>query len=77
MKKKNLLRIAKEFVALSSIVELVLATYIGFQFGVGQQLRGWLFTVILAVISYVSTRAWIWYFDARMKGEGDAGTKEG
>jgi hypothetical protein len=74
MKKTVLLRAAKEFVALSAIAELVMATYIGFLFGVGQPLKAWLLTALLAILSYASTRAWIWYFDARMKGDSDAGT---
>jgi hypothetical protein len=59
--------IAKEFVAISAIIELVLATFVGYQFGAGQLLKAWLFTAILACMSYASTRAWIYYFDEKTK----------
>jgi len=61
MKSPRLLyKIAKEAVALMGIMELVLATYAGFLFGAGEYCRGWLFTGILALIGYSSTKLWIW-----------------
>ena len=62
-------RIAREAVALLGVVELVLATYIGFQFGVHETYRAWLFTGILAVIAYISTRLWIWVLEKMTDGK--------
>ena len=74
MSQKNLLRVIREFVAISGVAELVLATFVGFQFGAGESVRAWVFTGILAALAYTSTRAWIYYFDNRVKGENDADT---
>lgn len=54
------LRIAKEVVALSGVVELILGTYCGYQFGARATFRAWVFVGILAVICYLSTKLWIW-----------------
>ncbi len=56
-------RIAKEAVALSGVAELVLGVYVGFQFGVQDTLRAWLFVGILSLISYISTRLWLWVLE--------------
>jgi hypothetical protein len=60
------MKIAKEFVALSGTIEIVLGTFIGYRFGVGDT-KAWLYTLLLGVLTYVSTRIWIWYFDFRTK----------
>jgi len=71
MKWKNLplYQIARELVALLGIVELILATYIGYQFGSQQTSRAWLFTGILALIAYSSTRLWIWCLEHLTNGK--------
>jgi len=65
MKKISLplYKIVKELVALLGIVELILATYIGYRFGEGATSQAWLFTGILAVVAYGSTRLWIWVLE--------------
>ncbi len=62
-------QIAKESVALLGVIELILATYIGYQFGSQQTSKAWLFTGILALIAYASTRLWIWVLERMTKGE--------
>jgi len=62
-------QIARELVALLGVVELILATYIGYQFGSQQTYKAWLFTGILAVIAYSSTRLWIWCLEKMTHGE--------
>ena len=62
-KKLNLqvrLKIAKELVAISGVVELILGTLVGYKFGSQEISEAWLYTVILAVIAYTSTKLWIW-----------------
>ena len=61
-------QIAREAVALTGVVELVLGTYIGFQFGAQETSRAWLFTGILAAIAYASTRLWIWVLEKMTHG---------
>lgn len=65
--KSPLLKIAKEFVAISGTIEIILSTYIGFLFGSGETLKACVFTAILATLTYFSTRIWILYFDSRVK----------
>jgi len=64
MKSLPVYQIAREAVALLGIVELILATYIGYRFGEGATYQAWLFTGLLAVIAYTSTRLWIWVLEA-------------
>ncbi len=54
------LKIAKEIVSLSGVIELIMGTYIGVLFGISESLRAWLFVGVLAVIAYLSTKLWIW-----------------
>lgn len=73
-----LYQIAKETVALAGILELVLATYAGFLFGAGELSRGWLFTAILALIGYGSTKLWIWVMgNLNEKGRSSQGGRPG
>lgn len=60
-------KLAKELVALLGVVELILATYIGYQFGSQQTFKAWLFTLVLAVVAYTSTRVWIWVLEKMTK----------
>lgn len=62
-------RIAKEAVALLGIVELILATIIGFRFGEGSYCQAWLLTGVLALIAYSSTRLWIWVMERMVNGK--------
>jgi len=68
---KNPLRykLAKELVPLSGVVELVLGTYVGFQFGAEEYFRACLLTGILAIIAYSSTRLWVWLMEKMTGGE--------
>jgi hypothetical protein len=54
------LKIAKELVAISGVVELILGTIVGYKFGSQETSEAWLYTAILAVIAYTSTKLWIW-----------------
>ena len=56
-------KIARETVPFLGTIELILGTYIGYQFGAQATLRAWLFVAILALISYSSTRLWIWMLE--------------
>jgi len=62
-------RIARELVALLGVVELILATFIGYRFGEGATSQAWLCTAILAVIAYTSTRLWIWCLEKMTLGK--------
>ena len=62
-------QIAREVVALLGIVELILATIIGFRFGEGEYCQAWILTGILALIAYSSTRLWIWVLEKMTKKE--------
>ena len=70
MKLKSLpvYQIARELVALCGIVELILATYIGYQFGEGATSQAWVLTGILALMAYSSTRLWIWVLERMTHG---------
>lgn len=56
-------KIAKELVALMGIIELVFGTYIGYQFGEGDSPRAWVCVGLLALVSWSSTRLWIWVLE--------------
>ena len=60
MKINRRYKLAKEWVMLSGIAELILGVYIGFKFGEGNMTSALFWLVILAVLSYVSSRIWIW-----------------
>jgi len=63
VKKTNLpvrYRIAREIVAVVGTVELILGVYIGYLFGSQETFQAWLFVCILGMITYGSTRLWIW-----------------
>ena len=62
-------QIAREVVALLGIVELILATIIGFRFGEGEYCQAWILTGALALIAYSSTRLWIWVLEKMTKKE--------
>ena len=63
MNRRVRYRIARELVAIIGLIELILGTYIGYQFGAQATSRAWLFVVALAVIAYISTRLWIWVME--------------
>ena len=69
MKNLPVYQIAREVVALLGIVELILATIIGFRFGEGEYCQAWILTGILALIAYSSTRLWIWVLEKMTKKE--------
>ncbi len=54
------LKIAKELVAISGVIELILGTLVGYKFGSQEISEAWLYTAILAVAVYTSTKLWIW-----------------
>ena len=62
-------KIIRELVALLGIVELILATIIGFRFGEGEYCQAWILTGILALIAYSSTRLWIWVLEKMVNGK--------
>lgn len=63
-----LYKIARELVALLGIIELILATLIGYRFGEGESCQAWVLTGILALIAYTSTRLWIWVLERMTHG---------
>jgi len=53
-------KIAKELVMASGIAELILGVYIGVKFGESEIFCALRWLAVLAVLSYLSSRLWIW-----------------